>query len=204
MDASQTKTVKLVRGSKREKLSQQQAKPKATTSVSNLRVSSVVQTSSLPGRVSDRLTSNEKSNTLSLANRTVARTVSPTTSSSTPTARVINRSGSRGTTVTLSSGIRHHSQESDSDSTGKVMSRLGKKSLVRLASSNSTSSMRKVSTGAAKPVQRSMVADDYDYQMKRQLDIRSRLNKKEKEKIARRSGPLGNRLGKHNIFKRLE
>lgn len=48
----------------------------------------------------------------------------------------------------------------------------------------------------------SMVADEYE--TKRQLDIRSRLERKEWEIKARRKGPLGNRLAKHHVFGRLE
>ena len=47
----------------------------------------------------------------------------------------------------------------------------------------------------------SMKADEYE--MRRQLDIRSRLAAKEKEVEARRSGPLRGRLGQHRVFQRL-
>ena len=50
----------------------------------------------------------------------------------------------------------------------------------------------------------SMVADEYEYEMKRQLDIRSRLERKEQEKHARRKQPLAGRLEKHHVFGRLE
>ena len=60
-----------------------------------------------------------------------------------------------------------------------------------------------VSSGSARP-KPSMVADEYEYEMKRQLDIRSRLEKKEEEKHARRRQPLAGRLEKHHVFGRLE
>ena len=47
----------------------------------------------------------------------------------------------------------------------------------------------------------SMVADEYE--LKRQLDVRSRLAEKEKEVEQRRRGPLGGRLGQHRVFQRL-
>lgn len=49
-----------------------------------------------------------------------------------------------------------------------------------------------------------MVADEYEYQTLRQLDVRSRLEKKERETRARRGGPLAGRLAKHDVFGRLE
>ncbi len=49
-----------------------------------------------------------------------------------------------------------------------------------------------------------MVADEYEYQSLRQRDIRSRLEKREREKAARRGGPLAGRLGTHEVFMRLE
>lgn len=49
-----------------------------------------------------------------------------------------------------------------------------------------------------------MVADEYEYQARRHHDIRSRLEKKEREKAARRGGPLAGRLGSHKVFRRLE
>ena len=51
---------------------------------------------------------------------------------------------------------------------------------------------------------RSMVADEVDYQTVRHTDVRSRLNSKEREKVARRRGPLAGRLEKHHVFGRLE
>jgi len=51
---------------------------------------------------------------------------------------------------------------------------------------------------------RSMVADEFDFQLKRQQDVRSRLESKEKAKMSRRQGPLAGRLAKHNVFGRLE
>ena len=47
----------------------------------------------------------------------------------------------------------------------------------------------------------SMKADEYE--LKRQLDIRSRLAEKEKEVEERRRGPLRGRLGQHHVFQRL-
>ena len=47
----------------------------------------------------------------------------------------------------------------------------------------------------------SMVADEYE--LKRQLDIRSRLAEREKQVEERRSGPLRGRLGQHRVFQRL-
>ena len=58
------------------------------------------------------------------------------------------------------------------------------------------------STGAREPP--TMVADEYEYQTLRQRDIRSRLEKREREKAARRGGPLAGRLGTHEVFMRLE
>ena len=52
--------------------------------------------------------------------------------------------------------------------------------------------------------QHSMVADEYEYQTLRQLDVRSRLERKERETRARRGGPLAGRLAKHDVFGRLE
>ena len=49
-----------------------------------------------------------------------------------------------------------------------------------------------------------MVADEYEYQTLRQLDVRSRLEKRERETRARRGGPLAGRLAKHDVFGRLE
>jgi hypothetical protein len=56
-------------------------------------------------------------------------------------------------------------------------------------------------SGKVKTSSPSMKADEYE--MKRQLDIRSRLAAKEKEVEQRRSGLLRGRLGQHNIFQRL-
>ena len=53
-------------------------------------------------------------------------------------------------------------------------------------------------------VKSSMVADEYEYQTQRQRDIRSRLEKKEMQKKARRGGPLVGRLASHQVFRRLE
>ena len=50
----------------------------------------------------------------------------------------------------------------------------------------------------------SMVADEYEYQARRQHDIRSRLEVRELQKAARRGGPLSGRLGSHKVFRRLE
>ena len=52
--------------------------------------------------------------------------------------------------------------------------------------------------------QHTMVADEYEYQTLRQLDVRSRLERKERETRARRGGPLAGRLAKHHVFGRLE
>ena len=59
----------------------------------------------------------------------------------------------------------------------------------------------KLAVETSKP---SMVADEYEYQTQRQMDIRSRLEKKEMEKKARRRGLLPGRLGQHHVFGRLE
>lgn len=59
-------------------------------------------------------------------------------------------------------------------------------------------------SSAAVAVRSSMVADEYEYQTKRQRDIRSRLELKEREKRARRGGPLVGRLDSHKVFRRLE
>ena len=48
--------------------------------------------------------------------------------------------------------------------------------------------------------QHTMVADEYEYQTLRQLDVRSRLERKERETRARRGGPLAGRLAKHHVF----
>ena len=55
--------------------------------------------------------------------------------------------------------------------------------------------------GEAEKTLLSMKADEYE--IRRQLDIRSRLAAKEKEVEERRSGPLRGRLGQHHVFQRL-
>ena len=69
---------------------------------------------------------------------------------------------------------------------------------IRPAGSRASSSQQPVSS------KRSMVADEYEYQTLRQLDVRSRLEKKERETRARRGGPLAGRLAQHDVFGRLE
>lgn len=67
-----------------------------------------------------------------------------------------------------------------------------------------TGGMARAPKEAGLKVRSSMVADEVEYQTQRQQDIRSRLEKKEFEKRARRRGPLGRRLGTHQVFGRLE
>ncbi len=86
---------------------------------------------------------------------------------------------------TLRLGERKKSHTSVSSSSGEVVRR--------------SSSKRKE---GGRPM--SMVADEMDYQTQRQSDVRSRLELKEKEKAARRKGPLAGRLEKHHVFGRLE
>lgn len=87
----------------------------------------------------------------------------------------------------------------------KATTRLGstpKTSQSTITSSEGSSSSRpKALLRQSKPAPSSMVADEYE--LKRQLDIRSRLNEKEKEVKERRSGPLRGRLGQHRVFQRL-
>lgn len=87
----------------------------------------------------------------------------------------------------------------------KATTRLGssqKTSQTTIISSGGSSSSRPTaSLRQSKPAPSSMVADEYE--LKRQLDIRSRLNEKEKEVKERRSGPLRGRLGQHRVFQRL-
>lgn len=87
----------------------------------------------------------------------------------------------------------------------KATTRLGstpKTSQSTIISSGGSSSTRpRASLRQSKPAPSSMVADEYE--LKRQLDIRSRLNEKEKEVKERRSGPLRGRLGQHRVFQRL-
>lgn len=78
------------------------------------------------------------------------------------------------------------------------------------SSTGGSRSRREVVSFVEKPssaevaIRSSMVADEYEYQTKRQRDIRSRLEVKELEKRARRGGPLVGRLDSHKVFRRLE
>jgi len=66
------------------------------------------------------------------------------------------------------------------------------------------SSWKIAGSGGARSRPSTMVADEYEYQTLRQQDIRSRLERREQEKTARRGGPLAGRLGTHEVFMRLE
>ena len=93
-------------------------------------------------------------------------------------------SSSEAPTLRIRLGERKKSHTSVSSSSGEVVRK---------------SSKRKE---GGRPM--SMVADEMDYQTQRQSDVRSRLELKEKEKAARRKGPLAGRLEKHHVFGRLE
>ncbi|XP_064403293.1 uncharacterized protein C19orf47 homolog isoform X3 [Halichondria panicea] len=95
-------------------------------------------------------------------------------------------SSSEGPTMRFRVGKQKKSHTSVSSSSGEVLRK---------------SSSRKKEEGG-RPM--SMVADEMDYQTQRQSDVRSRLELKEKEKAARRRGPLAGRLEKHHVFGRLE
>ena len=94
----------------------------------------------------------------------------------------------------------------------KLSGRLGAKAKdlltgsIRPASLQSSLSKKPQQQQQQVPVstQHSMVADEYEYQTLRQLDVRSRLERKERETRARRGGPLAGRLAKHHVFGRLE
>ena len=120
---------------------------------------------------------------------------------------VVSTSGSSGSHVTSRLGARqemstsrklHPTMIADSASspTPKVASRLGTHKSKAFASSISSNSRASKSKTLS-----SMVADEYELQ--RQLDIRSRLARKEQEVWERRSGPLRGRLGQHQVFERL-
>ena len=202
------------------RFSEKPSKPKTivSSSASDLKVSSIIKKSSLPGRVSDRLGGKERPRSSTVPNLTkkVITRASTSTTSSLKTTRLTDRLGSKEKPVLLrsSAALGRQSGESTGNrraSAGKstsLRSRLGEKGRVQVSSSSSnitSSSTRKLSTGKEKETPKlSMVADEYDYQTRRQMDIRSRLERKEKEKVARRSGPLVGRLEKHHIFQRLE
>lgn len=91
--------------------------------------------------------------------------------------------------------------DSASNPQPKVATRLGSTPKTSQSASGGSSSRLRVSSRQSKPTSSSMVADEYE--LKRQMDIRSRLNEKEKEVKERRSGPLSGRLGQHRVFQRL-
>ena len=89
----------------------------------------------------------------------------------------------------------------------KLSGRLGVRARDLVTSGTKPSNLRaSLTKSAQEPVstKHTMVADEYEYQTLRQLDVRSRLEKKERETRARRGGPLAGRLAKHDVFGRLE
>ena len=136
----------------------------------------ISKSASSPGRLSSRLTVR--------ANEGIPKTgavslVRPVSGSSHVSSRLGVRARDQPTTRT---------KQAASSSTSRLVSRTGVRGKQEVRPKSRT-----------KP---SMVADEYE--TKRQLDIRSRLEQKEWEIKARRKGPLGNRLAKHHVFGRLE
>lgn len=115
--------------------------------------------------------------------------------------RVLGRLGAKHDSVPISSKKPRPTMMADSASSPppKITSRLGttkpKTPTATVAGNSGSSKLRKSKTSS------SMVADEYE--ITRQLDIRSRLAKKEEEMRERRRGPLMGRLGQHHVFKRL-
>ena len=90
--------------------------------------------------------------------------------------------------------------DSASNTASKVTSRLGT-TKSRAATSTSSNSRSRLTKLKRERLSSSMVADEYE--LTRQLDIRSRLARKEDEKRERRRGLLRGRLGEHEVFTRL-
>ena len=148
---------------------------------------------------------------------TVSTSIATISSSGRVSARLgaISSSGRMSTRLGGSGGVHRDSStasrklrptmmaDSASNPQPKVVARLGTthKTSKNVVSSASLSSRPRGSLRKSKAAPTSMVADEYE--LKRQLDIRSRLAEKEKEVWERRSGPLRGRLGKHRVFQRL-
>ena len=131
-------------------------------------------------------------------------TVSSSIVATSTSGRVSTRLGGGGVHRTSTAATRKPQPTMMADSASnpqpKAISRLGsmrKTAKSTTAVSSATSSRPRGQR--SKPA--SMVADEYE--LKRQLDIRSRLNEKEKEVRDRRSGLLHGRLGQHRVFQRL-
>ena len=131
-------------------------------------------------------------------------TVSSSIATTSTSGRVSTRLGGGRVRQTLATATKKPRPTMMADSASnpqpKAISRLGSmhktaKSTAAVSSAANTSSRGQRSKPA------SMVADEYE--LKRQLDIRSRLNEKEKEVRDRRSGLLHGRLGQHRVFQRL-
>ena len=131
-------------------------------------------------------------------------TVSSSIAATSTSGRVSTRLGGGRVRQTLATATKKPRPTMMADSASnpqpKAISRLGSmhktaKSTAAVSSAANTSSRGQRSKPA------SMVADEYE--LKRQLDIRSRLNEKEKEVRDRRSGLLHGRLGQHRVFQRL-
>ena len=127
--------------------------------------------------------------------------ISTSSSAGGSSGRVSGRLGAKHESVPISSKKPKPTMMADSASSPppKITSRLGttkpKVPATTAASNSGSSQLRKSKTSS------SMVADEYE--LTRQLDIRSRLAKKEEEMRERRRGPLTGRLGQHQVFKRL-
>ena len=134
----------------------------------------VVSTSSHSGRSTTRLVGGHRESTSS-TNRRNRRTM-VADSASTPPPKASSRLGTG-----------HKSSSSSSPFSALVSSATRPRGVLRGGPKVKTSP--------------SMKADEYE--MKRQLDIRSRLAAKEKEVEERRRGPLRGRLGQHHVFQRL-
>ena len=126
--------------------------------------------------------------------------------------RVSTRLGGSGNTRRESgmAGRRPHPTmvaDSATNPSPKASSRLGggHKSMMRSLSSSgvvsSATRPRSLQRRGGRTPPATMKADEYE--IKRQLDIRSRLAAREKEVKERRSGPLRGRLGQHHVFQRL-
>lgn len=159
--------------------SRQEDKPLGSTPGSRLRVISGKPSGSMSGRLGVRSARGEERSLGSVSSRLGAREEGRT-------------AGSRSTRP----GARPVAKEMGRPS-GSMVSRLGdREDRVRAA--------KPAVTDVSPRSKPSMVADEYEYEMKRQLDIRSRLERREQEKHARRKQPLAGRLEKHHVFGRLE
>ena len=134
-------------------------------------------------------------------------TVSSSIAATSTSGRVSTRLGGGGVHRTSATAARKPRPTMMADSASnpqpKAISRLGSvpKTSKSTATVSSAASSRPRGSSLQKSKPASMVADEYE--LKRQLDIRSRLDEKEKEVRDRRSGLLHGRLGQHRVFKRL-